>query len=125
MVAHVVLRRAHAGTKIPEARGHVINHVASDLFPEELHVFPHSTEEPTVCCYSKKMLRAVRFYKPASRLLLASRLSQRDYSKDLRFGEDARSEMLAGVDKLAKAVAATLGPKVKDISVFVIVIFRV
>ena len=33
-------------------------------------------------------------------------------SKDLRFGVDARTAILAGVDKLADAVEVTLGPKV-------------
>src|ERR1035437_472835 len=32
-------------------------------------------------------------------------------AKELRFGEDARSLLLAGVDKLAEAVKSTLGPK--------------
>lgn len=32
--------------------------------------------------------------------------------KDVKFGEEARSLMLAGVRKLADAVAVTLGPKV-------------
>ena len=33
-------------------------------------------------------------------------------SKDLRFGVEARTAILAGVDKLADAVEVTLGPKV-------------
>ena len=33
-------------------------------------------------------------------------------AKDLKFGQDARVAMLQGVDKLADAVAVTLGPKV-------------
>src|ERR1700735_4194137 len=32
-------------------------------------------------------------------------------AKELRFGEEARSLLLAGVDQLAEAVKATLGPK--------------
>lgn len=39
--------------------------------------------------------------------------ASRSYAKDIKYGEDARSSMLVGVDILAKAVAATLGPKVK------------
>lgn len=33
-------------------------------------------------------------------------------SKDLRFGVEARTAILSGVDKLADAVEVTLGPKV-------------
>ena len=33
-------------------------------------------------------------------------------AKELKFGRDGRSAMLKGVDVLAEAVAATLGPKV-------------
>ena len=36
----------------------------------------------------------------------------RCYAKDIKFGADARSQMLEGVDLLADAVAVTLGPKV-------------
>lgn len=36
----------------------------------------------------------------------------RSYAKDVKFGADARSEMLKGVDVLADAVAVTMGPKV-------------
>ncbi len=32
-------------------------------------------------------------------------------AKELRFGEQARELMLAGVDQLAEAVRSTLGPK--------------
>ena len=32
-------------------------------------------------------------------------------AKDVRFGDDARSRMLRGVDILAEAVKVTLGPK--------------
>ena len=35
--------------------------------------------------------------------------------KDLRFGNDARALMLAGVDKLADAVQVTLGPKGRNV----------
>jgi hypothetical protein len=45
----------------------------------------------------------------------AARTSRRTYAtgKDVKFGEEARSLMLAGVRKLADAVAVTLGPKVR------------
>ena len=61
------------------------------------------------------MLRAISLHRPVSRLLLSSRpLVARGYAKDIKYGEDARSSMLAGVDQLTKAVAATLGPKVRS-----------
>src|SRR6266436_4467709 len=36
-------------------------------------------------------------------------------AKELRFGADARSLLLAGVDKLAEAVKSTLGPKGRNV----------
>jgi chaperonin GroEL len=36
-------------------------------------------------------------------------------SKDVRFGADARSRMLRGVDILADAVKVTLGPKGRNV----------
>jgi chaperonin GroEL len=36
-------------------------------------------------------------------------------AKELRFGEDARGLLLAGVDKLAEAVKSTLGPKGRNV----------
>lgn len=42
----------------------------------------------------------------------AARIFARNYAKDIRFGQDARQPLLAGVDKLANAVAVTMGPKV-------------
>jgi chaperonin GroEL len=36
-------------------------------------------------------------------------------AKELRFGEDARSMLLAGVDQLAEAVKSTLGPKGRNV----------
>ncbi|HEV2239753.1 MAG TPA: chaperonin GroEL [Streptosporangiaceae bacterium] len=36
-------------------------------------------------------------------------------AKELRFGEDARTLLLAGVDKLAEAVKSTLGPKGRNV----------
>lgn len=38
--------------------------------------------------------------------------SQKQNAKELKFGADARSSMLLGVEVLADAVAVTLGPKV-------------
>ncbi|WP_293706025.1 TCP-1/cpn60 chaperonin family protein, partial [Stenotrophomonas sp. UBA7606] len=36
-------------------------------------------------------------------------------AKDIRFGEDARSRMVRGVNVLANAVKATLGPKGRNV----------
>jgi len=36
-------------------------------------------------------------------------------AKELRFGEDARARLLAGVDQLAEAVKSTLGPKGRNV----------
>jgi len=36
-------------------------------------------------------------------------------AKEIKFGEDARSKMLAGVDQLANAVKVTLGPKGRNV----------
>src|ERR1700754_464167 len=36
-------------------------------------------------------------------------------AKELRFGEEARGLLLAGVDKLAEAVKSTLGPKGRNV----------
>src|SRR5436853_6645058 len=36
-------------------------------------------------------------------------------AKELRFGADARSLLLAGVDQLAEAVKSTLGPKGRNV----------
>lgn len=49
---------------------------------------------------------------------MAPRGQVRGYAaKELRFGVDARVAMLQGVDKLADAVAVTMGPKVSYILV--------
>ena len=36
-------------------------------------------------------------------------------AKELRFGADARAQLLNGVDKLAEAVKSTLGPKGRNV----------
>ena len=36
-------------------------------------------------------------------------------AKDLKFGEDARKSMMAGVDKLADTVKTTIGPKGRNV----------
>lgn len=59
------------------------------------------------------MLRAVASsLRPAARIWAGR---SRHYAKDLRFGVDARVAMLQGVDKLADAVAVTMGPKVSAV----------
>ncbi len=54
----------------------------------------------------------------ASAAVVAARAARaaapaRTMAKDIRFGSDARTAMIAGVNKLADAVAVTLGPKVR------------
>lgn len=44
--------------------------------------------------------------------LTSAKQCVRGLAKDLRFGNDARAEMLKGVNLLADAVSVTLGPKV-------------
>ena len=59
------------------------------------------------------MLQSVRLLRHVRRsVIIASEVPTRSYAKDLKFGADARIAMLSGVDKLADAVATTLGPKV-------------
>ena len=36
-------------------------------------------------------------------------------AKEIKFSEDARSKMLAGVDKLADTVKSTIGPKGRNV----------
>ena len=63
------------------------------------------------------MLRAASLYRPTRQLLsLSSKCATqtRFYpANDLKFGQEARINMLKGVDMLADAVAVTMGPKVK------------
>merc|ERR1711890_165179 len=42
-------------------------------------------------------------------------LSSRTYAKDVRFGGEARADMLKGVNVLADAVAVTMGPKGRNV----------
>lgn len=44
-------------------------------------------------------------------------LHSRGYAKDIKFGSDARVAMLQGVDKLADAVAVTMGPKGRNVMI--------
>lgn len=43
------------------------------------------------------------------------RMAVRHYAKDIKFSADARGMMLAGVNKLADAVAVTMGPKGRNV----------
>ena len=45
----------------------------------------------------------------------AQRMAVRNYAKDIKFSADARGMMLAGVNKLADAVAVTMGPKGRNV----------
>ena len=64
---------------------------------------------------SSIMLRASlpRHLRQAKPLRALAQQSQLRGYKDFAFGNDARTRMAAGVDILAKAVSATLGPKVR------------
>lgn len=54
---------------------------------------------------------------------IGSRISwRRNYAaKDIKFGVEARSLMLKGVEELADAVKVTMGPKVSDLSLLLFV----
>ena len=43
----------------------------------------------------------------------AQKVTSRGFAKDVQTSHEARASMLAGCNKLADAVAVTLGPKVK------------
>ena len=64
------------------------------------------------------MYRLTSVLRPAMaqrHLLMAVNMTpamSRTYAKDVRFGAEARLQMLQGVDILADAVAVTMGPKV-------------
>lgn len=52
---------------------------------------------------------------PYSRTAGKSLQQLRFAHKELRFGVEARAQLLKGVDTLAKAVATTLGPKGRNV----------
>jgi chaperonin GroEL len=67
----------------------------------------------------------MNFLRSRSALPRPARLVQsvRGYaSKDVIFGNDARQGMLRGVDILAKAVSATLGPKGRTVIIGTLII---
>lgn len=53
---------------------------------------------------------------------IGSRISwRRNYAaKDIKFGVEARSLMLRGVEELADAVKVTMGPKVSDFFIVIV-----
>ena len=62
------------------------------------------------------MFSVARLSRSSARLLSLAKVQARCYSaKDLKFGAEARVAMLQGVDKLADAVAATMGPKGRNV----------
>jgi chaperonin GroEL len=63
------------------------------------------------------MYRLTRLASSSKRVASAmvTSSSSRSYAKDVKFGDDARSRMLQGVDVLANAVAVTLGPKGRNV----------
>ncbi|CAI9716122.1 shock 60 [Octopus vulgaris] len=60
------------------------------------------------------MYRVSSLLRSAAQTLRTPALA-RCYAKDLKFGPDARVLMLQGVDKLADAVAVTMGPKGRNV----------
>ena len=72
--------------------------------------------KPSFCCF---IAFCIDIYTPSSNFTMFRRAGVtsakqcvRGFAKDLRFGNDARAEMLKGVNLLADAVSVTLGPKV-------------
>lgn len=71
------------------------------------HIVDHIAAQPQAINMLRASLpRNLRSVKPAA--IRAAGF------KDFAFGNDARARMAAGVDILAKAVSATLGPKVRQ-----------
>jgi hypothetical protein len=56
--------------------------------------------------------RVVPLVVRSSRAVARPSVTTRHYAKDLKFGSEARAQMLIGANRLADAVAVTLGPKV-------------
>lgn len=59
--------------------------------------------------------RGVSVYSQTALNGTAAAFNSRGYSKDIKFGNDGRHEMLKGVNKLADAVSVTLGPKGRNV----------
>jgi len=91
----------------------VFSHRLSNLTSAIVFLFLHSI---TLLSQSTTIMNVVLRSRAALprpfRLLQSAFVVKRGYaSKDVIFGNDARQGMLKGVDVLAKAVSATLGPK--------------
>lgn len=59
----------------------------------------------------RHLSRSARIFSSPARLA-PSVVPARCYAKEVRFGTEGQQSMLQGVNKLADAVAVTLGPKV-------------
>lgn len=94
--------------------GHSIRYTCSCT--SHISLFPKASQILSIR-NTASMLSAIRssrsaLPRPARLLQPTTLVSRRGYaSKDVIFGNDARQGMLKGVDILAKAVSATLGPK--------------
>jgi chaperonin GroEL len=55
----------------------------------------------------------VKNYKMAHNLMALAQT--RSFGKDIKFGTDARAQMLEGVDMLTDAVQVTLGPRGRNV----------
>merc|ERR1712004_454275 len=88
---------------------------------DERYTFQHLTSFTALINLKATMYRLPSLMRPAvARHLaqssrIASACQQRTYAKDVRFGAEARGEMLKGVDVLADAVAVTMGPKGRNV----------
>mmetsp|Transcript_6676 Transcript_6676/g.11784 ORF Transcript_6676/g.11784 Transcript_6676/m.11784 type:complete len:115 (+) Transcript_6676:62-406(+) len=58
---------------------------------------------------------AVRGARSALAAKSVNRVATRAFSKDVKFGVEARAGMLVGVERLADAVQVTLGPKGRNV----------
>jgi chaperonin GroEL len=58
---------------------------------------------------------AIMRFSGGRRQLSLTSIPQADGAKSIRFGEEARASMLKGVERIAKAVGTTLGPKGRNV----------
>jgi len=75
------------------------------LFPAHLH---ESLSPPKMHHLSQSSSKAARRVVGSSS---ATRVARRYAHKDVKFSNEGRASILAGVDVLANAVSVTLGPK--------------
>ncbi|ETO31022.1 heat shock protein 60 [Reticulomyxa filosa] len=57
------------------------------------------------------------FRRLVKRTFFNTNVVKRTFGKDIRFGADARSSILAGVNKIADAVETTLGPRGRNVAI--------